>query len=408
MRVAIIGGGAAGQLAAIFAARNGNEVTVFEQNEKLGKKLYITGKGRCNLTNACTPEVFFSNIVRNPRFLYSAYSFFDSNDIVQLIEDAGVPTKIERGQRVFPSSDKSSDVLKALRETVQRERIIVRLKTKVTGIEIVDSVVRGVWTKDGMEPADAVVVATGGLSYPSTGSTGDGYRFAKAAGHTVTNLFPSLTALETEENWCSVIAGLSLRNVVLSAYRNDKLVYSELGELLFKHTGVSGPLILSCSSIIAQEPAGVVLHIDLKPGLTEQQLENRLIRDIAAGSRKTISGALQDLLPKSLLPVVLSQAGIDPDHPASSFTKGKRTELIRILKALTLHVTGSAPFAEAVITCGGVSTKEINPSTMESRIVKNLYFAGEIIDVDAFTGGFNLQIAWSTGALAGNSIIPNH
>ena len=404
MRVGIIGGGAAGQLAAIYAARSGHDVTLFEQNEKLGKKLYITGKGRCNLTNACDRETFFLNVVRNPRFLYSAYSFFGPEDVIRLIEKAGVPTKTERGQRVFPASDKSSDVLKALRETLQKENVQIRLNTKVTGLEITDGAVTGIRTRERTEHFDAVVLATGGLSYPSTGSTGDGYRFAQAAGHTVTALFPSLTALETEEKWCAKVTGLSLRNVVLSAYRGRKQVFSELGEMLFTHTGISGPLVLSCSSIIAKEPEGILLKIDLKPGLSEEQTENRLIRDISSAPRKTVSGALQDLLPRSLLPVILQEAGIEPDMPASSFSKSSRRALTNVLKGLTLHVIGTAPIEEAVITCGGVSTKEINPSTMESKLVRNLYFAGEMIDVDAFTGGFNLQIAWSTGALAGNSI----
>lgn len=405
MRVAVIGGGAAGQLAAVFAARNGNLVTIFEQNEKLGKKLYITGKGRCNLTNACTREGFFSSVVRNPRFLYSAYSFFGPDDIIKLIEKAGVPTKTERGQRVFPVSDKSSDVLKALRLTIQSENINIRLNTKVLGISTDDSAaVSGVLTSHGKESFDAVILATGGMSYPSTGSTGDGFRFARGLGHTVTDLFPSLVSLETEENWCTSVAGLTLKNVVLSAYRGKKKLYCDLGELLFTHTGVSGPLVLSCSSIIAKDPEGVLLLIDLKPGLTEEQLENRLIRDISANPRKTISGAFSDLLPKSLLPVVFRQASLDPEMPASAFSKASRASLVHALKGLTLHVIRSGKLEEAVITCGGVSTKEINPSTMESKIIKNLYFAGEIIDVDAFTGGFNLQIAWSTGALAGNSI----
>lgn len=406
MRVAVIGGGAAGQLAAVFAARNGNQVTIFEQNEKLGKKLYITGKGRCNLTNACTREGFFSSVVRNPRFLYSAYSFFGPEDIIRLIENAGVPTKIERGQRVFPVSDKSSDVLKALRLTIQKENISIRLNTKVLGISTDDFAVSGVVTSHGKESFDAVILATGGLSYPSTGSTGDGFRFARDLGHTVTDLFPSLISLETEENWCASVAGLTLKNVVLSAYRGKRKLYSDLGELLFTHSGVSGPLVLSCSSIIAKDPKGVLLFIDLKPGLTDDQLVSRLIRDISANPRKTISGAFSDLLPRSLLPVVFRQADLDPEMPASAFSKSSRTSLVHTLKGLSLHVTRSGKLDEAVITCGGVSTKEINPSTMESKVIKNLYFAGEIIDVDAFTGGFNLQIAWSTGALAGSSIQP--
>lgn len=404
MRVAVIGGGAAGQIAASFAAQKGHSVTLFERNEKLGKKLYITGKGRCNLTNHCDPDSFFRNVVRNPRFLHSAYSFFDADAIIALIEGAGVQTKTERGQRVFPSSDKSSDVLKALDRIVRNAGVAVRLNTRVSGIAAEQGRIKGVQFENHMEPFDAVILATGGLSYPTTGSTGDGYRFARELGHTVTDLHPSLVPLETTESWCGSLSGLSLKNVVLSAYRDGKLVFSEMGEMLFTHFGVSGPLILSCSSVLAKDPSETLLTIDLKPGLTKEQLDARLIRDITANQRKSVAGAFHGLLPASLLPVVLSISKIDPDFPASRFSKAMRSGLVETLKALPVHVRGARPYSEAVITCGGVSVKEVNPSTMESKIVRNLFFAGEILDVDAFTGGFNLQIAWSTGALAGSSI----
>ena len=404
MRVAIIGGGAAGQLAAIKAAENGHAVTIFERNEKLGKKLFITGKGRCNVTNAADREGFFRHVVKNPRFLYSAYAHFDSTAIMSLIESAGVPLKIERGQRVFPASDHSSDILKALERTVRACGVAVRLNTRVSEVLTAGGAVSGVRVGETVEPFDAVVLATGGLSYPSTGSTGDGYRFAQALGHTVVMPKASLVPLETEEAWPSDLSGLTLKNVTLTAYKNGKEVYSELGEMLLTHFGVSGPLVLSCSALVAEQPEGTVLSIDLKPGLSEEQLDARLLRDLSANAKKTFAGALYGLLPQRLLPVVLDAAGIDGTAQAANCTKAQRRALVDALKGLKLHVTGARPIAEAVVTRGGVSVREVNPSTMESKLVPRLFFAGEILDTDAFTGGFNLQIAWSTGALAGSSI----
>lgn len=404
MRVAVIGGGAAGQLAAIKAAENGHGVTIFERNEKLGKKLFITGKGRCNVTNAADREGFFRHVVRNPRFLYSAYAYFDSAAIMSLIETAGVPLKIERGQRVFPASDHSSDILKALERTVRANGVDVRLNTRVSEILTTGGAVSGVRVGETVEPFDAVILATGGLSYPSTGSTGDGFRFAQALGHTVVPPKASLVPLETEETWCAELSGLTLKNVTLTAYRDGREVYSELGEMLLTHFGVSGPLVLSCSALVAERPEGTVLSIDLKPGLTEEQLDARLLRDLSANAKKTFSGALYGLLPQRLLPVVLDAAGIDGTAQAGNCTKAQRRALVGALKGLKLHVRGARPIAEAVVTRGGVSVREVNPSTMESRLVQRLFFAGELLDTDAFTGGFNLQIAWSTGALAGSSI----
>ncbi len=404
MRVAVIGGGAAGQIAAIRAAQNGHAVTLFEQNEKLGKKLFITGKGRCNLTNASDRDGFFRNVVHNPRFLYSAYAAFDSDAIVALIEAAGTPTKVERGRRVFPASDKSSDVLKALEKTVRQAGVAIRLHTRVSEILTGGGSVTGVRIGQTAEPFDAVVLATGGLSYPSTGSTGDGLRFAQKLGHSVQPPCGALVPLETEETWCRELSGMTLKNVTLTAYRGKKEVYSELGEMLFTHFGVSGPLVLSCSSLIADAPEGTVLKIDLKPGLSEEQLDARLLRDLSQNVKKTLSGALYGLLPQRLLTQVLTQAGLDGQSPAAQFSKAQRKALVDTLKGLTLHVSGARPIAEAIITRGGVDVREVNPSTMESRLVHNLFFAGEVLDVDAFTGGFNLQIAWSTGALAGSSI----
>jgi predicted Rossmann fold flavoprotein len=404
MRVAVIGGGAAGQLAAIKAAENGHGVTIFERNEKLGKKLFITGKGRCNVTNAADREGFFRHVVRNPRFLYSAYAHFDSAAIMSLIETAGVPLKIERGQRVFPASDHSSDILKALERTVRANGVDVRLNTRVSEILTTGGAVSGVRVGETVESFDAVILATGGLSYPSTGSTGDGFRFAQALGHTVVPPKASLVPLETEETWCAELSGLTLKNVTLTAYRDGREVYSELGEMLLTHFGVSGPLVLSCSALVAERPEGTVLSIDLKPGLTEEQLDARLLRDLSANAKKTFSGALYGLLPQRLLPVVLDAAGIDGTAQAGNCTKAQRRALVGALKGLKLHVRGARPIAEAVVTRGGVSVREVNPSTMESRLVQRLFFAGELLDTDAFTGGFNLQIAWSTGALAGSSI----
>lgn len=404
MRVAVIGGGAAGQLAAIKAAENGHRVTIFEQNEKLGKKLFITGKGRCNVTNAADREGFFRHVVRNPRFLYSAYANFDSAAIMSLIENAGVPLKIERGQRVFPASDHSSDILKALERTVRARGVAVRLNTRVSAILTNGGAVSGVRIGETVEPFDAIVLATGGLSYPSTGSTGDGFRFAKALGHTVVPPKGSLVPFETAETWCADLSGLTLKNVTLTAYKNGREVYSELGEMLFTHFGVSGPLVLSASALVAEEPEGTVLSIDLKPGLSEEQLDARLLRDLGANAKKTFAGALYGLLPQKLLGVVLEAANIDGTAQAGNCTKVQRRALVETLKGLKLHVTQARPIAEAIVTRGGVSVREVNPSTMESKKIANLYFAGELLDTDAFTGGFNLQIAWSTGALAGGSI----
>ena len=405
MRVAVIGGGAAGQLAAIKAAENGHRVTIFESNEKLGKKLFITGKGRCNVTNAADREGFFRHVVRNPRFLYSAYAHFDSAAIMQLIEMAGVPLKIERGQRVFPVSDHSSDILKALEKTVRSRGVEVRLNTRVSAVLESGGTISGVRVGETVEPFDAVILATGGVSYPSTGSTGDGYRFAQTLGHTIVPPKGSLIPFETEETWCESLSGLTLKNVTLTVYsKKGKEVYSELGEMLFTHFGVSGPLVLSASALVAEEPEGTTLSIDLKPGLSFEQLDARLLRDLAANAKKTFSGALYGLLPQKLLGVVLELAGIDGAAQAGNCTKAQRRALCETLKGLKLHVKGTRPVAEAIVTRGGVSVKEVNPSTMESKKVRNLYFAGELLDTDAFTGGFNLQIAWSTGALAGSSI----
>ena len=404
MIVFVIGGGPAGMIAAARAAQNGHDVTLFEQNEKLGKKLYITGKGRCNVTNVAERDDFFEHVLRNPRFLYSAFSHFDNKALMERIERAGVPLKTERGGRVFPVSDKSSDILRAMERIVREANVTVRLNTHVEGIVIKEGAVSGVRIGGETLPCGAVIVATGGISYPQTGSTGDGYVFARASGHMVEEPVPSLVPLMTEEIWPRELAGLTLKNVTLHAQKNGKTIYSELGELLFTHFGISGPLVLSLSGVIAGRPAGTKLAIDLKPGLTREQLEARLLRDLQAGARQQVKTALHALLPQRLLETVLGLAQIDAALPVGEFTKEQRTRLIETLKALPLTVSGARGLNEAVVTRGGVSVKDVNASTMESKRVKGLYFAGEVLDLDAATGGYNLQIAWSTGALAGDSI----
>jgi len=402
-RIVVIGGGAAGMLAAAEAAAAGCRVTLLEQNEKLGKKLYITGKGRCNVTNNADRDGFFAAVTHNPRFMYSAYAAFDNQDMQRLIESLGVPLKIERGGRVFPVSDKSSDILRALERHVKAAGADVRLNTRADQLVLQNGAVAGVRVGQGTLPADAVIVATGGVSYPQTGSTGDGYRFAEHVGHTVMPQHASLISLTTQEDWPFALSGLTLKNVRLTAKRGKKRLYDAQGELLLTHFGISGPLVLTLSSLIAESPAGVQVSIDLKPALDESQLDARLLRDLEENKQKSIGGALHALLPARLLQTVLELAGIDPAKPVNDFRKEERRRLIEWLKHLPLTVTGTRPIAEAVITRGGVKVSEINSSTMESKLVSGLYFAGEVLDVDAVTGGYNLQIAWSTGVLAGRS-----
>lgn len=404
MIVFVIGGGPAGMIAAANAAQAGHAVTIFERNEKLGKKLYITGKGRCNVTNTAERDSFFAHVLRNPRFLYSAFSHFDNQALMERIERAGVPLKAERGGRVFPASDKSSDILRAWERIVRESGVTVRLNARVDEIVIRENAICGVKVGGEELACDAVVVATGGVSYPQTGSTGDGYAFARAAGHMVVDPVASLVPLETVETWPRALAGLTLKNVTLSANVNGKEVFSELGELLFTHFGVSGPLVLSLSGVIAGSAKGTQLWIDLKPALSREQLDARILRDLQAGARQQIKTALHALLPARLLETVLELAQIDGAKPVGEFSKALRIRLVETLKALPLTVSAARGLNEAVITRGGVSTREVNASTMESKRVKGLYFAGEVLDLDATTGGYNLQIAWSTGALAGDSI----
>lgn len=409
-KVLVIGAGAAGSMAAIFAARAGNDVIVFEKNAKTGKKIYITGKGRCNLTNAIENEELIKNTIRNPKFMYSAYSAFSSNDTIGFFEKLNCPIKVERGNRAFPESDHSSDIIKALDKAMEEAGVKVRYNTPVEQLVISDdgATIKGIKLRDGkMVEADKVIVATGGLSYRSTGSTGDGYEFAKQAGHTVKDLRPSLVALEVKESFVKELEGLSLKNVRVIVKNGKKTLFNELGEMLFTRNGVSGPLILSVSSIAGDifYSEGGELSIDLKPALTEDELDARLLRDFTEFRAKALKNALDKLLPKSLIPVFLERTKINTEKKTGDLTKSERSVIIGLLKHFTLQVTGLRGYEEAVITKGGVSVKEINPQTMESKLVKGLYFVGEVLDVDALTGGFNLQIAWSTGVVAGSDII---
>lgn len=400
--VLIIGGGAAGMMAAISAGHMGAKTALIERNEKLGKKVYITGKGRCNVTNAAERDPFFKSVVRNPRFLYAAYSRLDNRALMDLIENAGCPLKVERGERVFPVSDKASDITRALESELRRAGVRVLFNTRVEKILTEDGAIAGVRTESGdILSAKAVIVATGGLSYPSTGSTGDGYRFAKEAGHSVLPCSPSLVPVNTMESWPSMLSGLTLKNVRLSAKLDGKTLYSDQGEMLFTHFGISGPLALSLSAVLPQECRGVALEIDLKPALTAKALDERLLRDIHEQPRATLASIVYGLTPRALGQELLRIAGFAPDLRVSEWKSTDRKKLAELVKAVPLTVAGVRGYSEAVVTRGGVSTKEINPSTMESRKVPGLFFAGEVIDIDALTGGFNLQIAFSTGALAG-------
>ncbi len=407
-KIIVVGGGAAGMMAALFAAREGARVIVVERNEKLGKKLFITGKGRCNLTNAADADTFQRRIFRNPRFMYASFAGFDNEATMRLFESLGVPLKVERGDRVFPVSDHSSDVIRALARELERLGVEVRLGCRVQSLVVEDGVCRGVALEGGARlGADAVVLATGGASYPSTGSTGDGYRLAEETGHRVETPHPSLVPIETRESWPATLMGLTLKNVRLSAWqrgaKGEKRIYSEMGEMLFTHFGISGPLVLTLSGLLPDDLSAVRLAIDLKPALDEAALDARLVRDFRELSRKQLSAAMDGLEPHSLGMQLLVLANLSPAAPIHSVTAEQRRALVRLFKAVPLTPRALRGFDEAIVTRGGVSVREINPSTMASKRVAGLYFAGELIDVDATTGGFNLQIAFSTGALAGKS-----
>ncbi|MBQ7518965.1 MAG: NAD(P)/FAD-dependent oxidoreductase [Clostridia bacterium] len=400
--VVIVGGGAAGLSAALFASRAGARVTMLEKNEKFGKKLYITGKGRCNLCNACDVETFLKNVQRNPRFLYSALRFLSPDDLQRLVNDLGCPTKVERGNRVFPVSDHASDVSRAFLDGLKGQAL--KINAEVLGIVTEDGRVTGVQLQDRLLPCDAVILATGGVSYPATGSTGDGLRFARELGHTIVDLKPSLVPLEVKEAWPKQLQGLSLKNVCLTATVHDKIKYCEQGEMLFTHFGVSGPLVLSLSSVLATADwKDVKLSLDLKPALTHEQLDARVLRDFGEAPRKQLQNLLPALLPGRMAEIFPALCNVSPAKQPAQITAAERARIVGTLKALPMTVTGTRGFEEAIVTCGGVSVKEVAPATLMSKKVKGLFFAGEMLDVDAFTGGFNLQIAFSTGALAGNS-----
>lgn len=414
-KVIIAGGGAAGMAAGIAAARKGHQVHIYEKNEKLGKKVYITGKGRCNVTNACETEELLKGVVSNSRFLYSSFYGFTNQDIMDMLEKAGCPLKIERGGRVFPASDKSSDVLKALTGILRRLNVEIHLNQPVEGLIVEkdpqngDTLCRGIrlpgrFEKE--EEADAVIVATGGLSYPSTGSTGDGYAWAQKAGHKITALSPALTPFETEGNKAGMLQGLALKNVRISIRSGKKELYQDFGEMLFTHFGVSGPVLLSASSYCAKaiRKGPLTLVIDLKPALTPRQLDQRILRDFEEAKNRQFKNSLNHLLPARLIPIIIEESGIHPDKQVNEITKQERSQLAEAIKNFSFILTGLRGYQEAIITQGGVEVKEINPATMESKLVKGLYFAGEVLDLDAVTGGYNLQIAWSTGWAAGMGI----
>ena len=410
--VIVVGGGAAGMFAAIAAAKNGHQVTLYEKNEKLGKKIFITGKGRCNITNAADMEELFDAVVTNSKFLYSSFYGYTNQNVIDFFEDAGVPVKIERGNRVFPISDHSSDVIRALEREMKKVGVKVCLNTEVKSVEAEKGKFNKVVLKDTTtQTADACIVATGGLSYRSTGSTGDGFRFAENVGHKVTQCFPSLVPMETKEPWICELQGLSLRNVEAKILDGKKELYKDFGEMLFTHFGVSGPLIISASSYVGKkfmdkngQKKELTLEIDLKPALTEEQLDQRVLRDFEENHNRQFKNAITKLFPTKLIPVMLELGGIDPEKKVNSIEKEERKQFVHLIKHFRMTLTGLRDYPEAIITKGGVNVKEIDPGTMESKLVKGLHFAGEVLDLDAVTGGFNLQIAWSTAYAAGTGI----
>lgn len=406
MRVLVVGGGPAGMMAAIQAAKQGNAVTLLEQNEKLGKKLFITGKGRCNVTNDCDVTELFDSVVSNKKFLYSAFYSFSNQDVKDFFEEQGLRLKVERGRRVFPASDKSSDVIKALGNALKKLEVKIRLRTRVDKVLTENDIVCGVRLSDGeCLNADKVILATGGVSYKSTGSDGSGLVMAEKLGHQVTKLRPGLVGMCTKEAWVRDMQGLTLKNVAVSIGKKQgkKPLYEDFGELFFTHYGVSGPMILSASSRLGDEleKEDLYIKIDLKPALSKEQLDSRILRDFEERKNADLSNAMVHLLPKSMIPVMLHVCGLDPAKKVNEVTRGEREQLVKGMKEFPLTINGLRDIQEAIITRGGVTVKEVDPSTMESKIVKNLYLAGEMLDLDALTGGYNLQIAWSTGYLAG-------
>ena len=396
-------------MCAIAAADAGHQVTLLEKNEKLGKKVFITGKGRCNITNDSDVENLLQHTMRNPRFLYSAFYTFDSSRMMEFLIEEGLKIKTERGNRVFPQSDHSSDVIRTLERAMKKRGVTICLNTTVTDILVTDGQCRGVEVKDASGRkkelvADAVVTATGGVSYASTGSTGDGLRFAGKLGHKVTDVMPSLVPFEIREDFCRQMQGLSLKNVSLKLTKGRKILYEELGKMIFTHFGISGPLVLTASCYYTKPEDDLTVHLDLKPALSEKQLDERILRDFGANKNSYFKNSLNKLLPSKMIPVIVELSGIAPDKPVNEVTKEERRKLVALLKNVEMHISGLRGFSEAIVTRGGVSVKDVDPGTMESKKVRGLYFAGEVLDLDAVTGGYNLQIAWSTGYLAGISI----
>ena len=411
-KVLIIGGGAAGMMAGVFAARNHHEVHILEKNEKLGKKVFITGKGRCNVTNACDTEELFPAMMSNPKFLYSSFYSFTPQDVMEFFEEAGVPLKTERGNRVFPQSDHSSDIIRALERELKKAGAKIHLHTAVKEVvkeSETDSVTGVILTDGTFMEGDAVIVATGGFSHQSTGSTGDGYRFARELGLKVTDIAPSLVPLKTKEDYIPKLQGLSLKNTGLTIKNGKKVLYEDFGEMMFTHFGVTGPMILSASAHIgaklAKAPNGELsAYLDLKPALTKEQLDARILREFEAGPNKQFKNVIGVLFPSSLTPVMLELGGIPAEKKIHDISREERQHFIDLIKAFPFTITGMGEFKEAIITRGGVSVKEINPGTMGSKKISGLYFAGEVLDLDAVTGGYNLQIAWSTAYLAAQAI----
>ncbi len=406
-KILIAGGGAAGMAAAVFAAELGCQVHLFEKNEKLGKKLFITGKGRCNFTNDCPEEEFFPNVISNPKFLYSSLYGFNCRAAIDFFERLGVDTKVERGNRAFPASDHSSDIIRAMERRLRELGVKVSLNTEVQDVFCREGRAAGLILKEGARAhGDAVLIASGGLSYPSTGSTGDGYRWAEKVGHSLQPLRPALVPLETEEAYIPRMQGLSLRNIELTVQEGKKKLFSEFGELLFTHFGISGPLALSASSRIGKnlEQKKLSARIDLKPALSQEQLDARLLREFEKSWNRQFKNVLPELFPSKMIPVILELSGIPGDLPVREVTREHREGFVRLVRAFPLTITGTRGYREAVITQGGIPVKEVNPATMESRILPGLYFAGEVLDLDALTGGYNLQIAWSTARTAAEAM----
>ena len=414
-KIIVVGGGAAGMMAAISAADQGNEVLLIEKNEKLGKKVFITGKGRCNVTNAGDMDTLFANVISNPKFLYSAFYTFDNQSMMNFLEEAGCKLKVERGDRVFPVSDHSSDVITALSKEMKKRNVTILLNTTVSELIVrkstqaeidngqQETLIEGVKILHGKTiMADRVIVATGGVSYVTTGSTGDGYKFGKATGHTLIDTAPSLVPFAIEESWCKEVMGLALKNVNVQLIDGKKEIFQGFGEMLFTHYGVSGPLIISASSFYTKKKrTNVKLYIDLKPALSHEQLDKRILREFEEAKNKQFKNSINGLFPIKLLPIMIQLSEISPDKKVNEITKEERKHFVDIIKKVPLTVKGIRDYNEAIITKGGISVKNVNPSTMESKKVKGLFWAGEVLDLDALTGGFNLQIAWSTGYLAG-------